>query len=247
MSLSADLRILWQLAQRPKGQTHVERLESFYSRQAVGYDAFRERLLPSRGELYRSIASSISGQEKPGGAWLDLGGGTGANIEHLEGSLQLFESVQIVDLCTPLLSVAAQRITRRGWKNVHVVNADVTTYEPPQGQVDVVTFSYSLTMIPNWYAAIRHAAELLRPGGVLGVVDFYVSSRHPEAGMRRHGWWTRTFWPWWFAFDHVHVGPNQLAALVQSFERIRLDERYGVVPYVPLGRVPHFLYIGRRL
>ena len=37
------------------------------------------------------------------------------------------------------------------------------------GTVDVVTFSYALTMIPDWRAAIRNAFRMLKPGGRIGV------------------------------------------------------------------------------
>ena len=35
-------------------------------------------------------------------------------------------------------------------------------------------------MIPDWFAAVDHAWRLLRPGGTIGVVDFYVGRKHPE-------------------------------------------------------------------
>ena len=60
--------------------------------------------------------------------------------------------------------------------------------------MDLVTFSYSLTMIPDWFAAIDNACALLANEGTLGVVDFYVARKHPEAGLRAHGWLQRTFW-----------------------------------------------------
>ena len=51
--------------------------------------------------------------------------------------------------------------------------ADATRFRPPEGAADVVTFSYSLTMIPDWFAALENAAAMLKPGGTIGVVDFY--------------------------------------------------------------------------
>ena len=71
--------------------------------------------------------------------------------------------------------------------------------------MDVVTFSYSLTMIPDWFLAVDHAWRLLRPGGTIGVVDFYVSRKHPDPGWRRHPWST----------------PRLLAALVRPRQRLR--------------------------
>lgn len=257
MSLSADLRILLQLIKPARGNTHAARMEAFYRNQADGYDDFRNRLLPGRSELFADVASALGiahssresilapdSQEKP--VWLDLGGGTGANIECIEMFLPRLRSVHIVDLSPSLLHIARQRIEARGWKNVHTLQADVTTFAPPVERVDVVTFSYSMTMIPDWLAAIDQAISMLRPGGLIGVVDFFVSHKHPPMGTTRHGWWTRTFWPTWFAVDNVFLGPDRLAALHARFDPIECSMKTARVPYVPLGRVPYFRFIGKK-
>ena len=94
------------------------------------------------------------------------------------------------------------RVAARGWPHVETARADVTTWRPPAGgAADVVTLSYALTMIPDWFRAVDNAWAMLRPGGVIGVADFYVSRRHPAAGHVRHGWAPRTLWPIWFGAD----------------------------------------------
>ena len=57
MSMGRDLRVLWHLALAPvRGETHAERLASFYAGQASDYDDFRRRLLYGREELLASLA-----------------------------------------------------------------------------------------------------------------------------------------------------------------------------------------------
>jgi S-adenosylmethionine-diacylgycerolhomoserine-N-methlytransferase len=242
MSLLADLRILWHLTLAPaRGRTHADRLEAFYARQADGYDDFRARLLPGRGEMYRAALETASPEPL---VWLDLGGGTGANIEHLANSLPKIEQLRIVDLSSSLLAVADRRIRQRGWTNVRTQLADVTTLPGAEASVDVVTLSYALTMIPDWHAAIDRAMRLLKPGGVIGVVDFYVSHKHPPPDRARHGWWTRTFWPAWFAFDNVFLSPDILAMLERRFARVRLTESRTRLPYMPGSRVPYYTFVG---
>ena len=90
--------------------------------------------------------------------------------------------VYLVDLCDSLLAVARKRCEARGWKNVEAVSADATTFRPAAGAADVVTFSYSLTMIPDWFAAIDNALAMLRPGGTIGVTDFFVARKYPAEG-----------------------------------------------------------------
>ena len=136
MSLASDLRTLYHVVfARVRGGSHQERLEAFYRHQAGGYDDFRRRLLHGREEMVRSL------EVPPGGTLLDLGGGTGSNVEHLGDRLATLKSVTVVDLCPSLLEAARQRIERQGWTNVRTALADATTYEPEDGPVDAVMFS----------------------------------------------------------------------------------------------------------
>jgi len=241
VALLSDLKILYKLVLSPiSGGTHKERLESFYGGQAEGYDAFRKRLLKGRETLYRSIVVPTNG------VWVDMGGGTGANLENIGPAIASMKRVYVVDLSTSLLRVAAERAAERGWKNVTPVEADVTQFVPEEGLADVVTFSYSLTMIPDWFAAIDQARRILKPGGVIGVVDFYVSRKYPDSGRRRHGWATRSFWPVWFASDNVHPSPDHLPYLSRRFEEVSVRERRGTVPYLMGLTTPYYRFVGRK-
>jgi S-adenosylmethionine-diacylgycerolhomoserine-N-methlytransferase len=129
---------------------------------------------------------------------------------------------------------------------VETIEADATIFQPPEGLVDVVTFSYSLTMIPDWFAAIENAWAMLRPGGLIGVVDFYVSRKYPQDGLKRHSWFTRSFWPIWFASDNVFPSPDHVPMLFRRFDPVHFDELRSKVPYLPLVRVPYYVFVGRK-
>jgi S-adenosylmethionine-diacylgycerolhomoserine-N-methlytransferase len=129
---------------------------------------------------------------------------------------------------------------------VTAVEADATRFVPPEGLADVVTFTYALTMIPDWFAALDHAWQLLRPGGLIGVVDFYVSRKHPAPHQHRHTWLTRTFWPLWFSLDNVFLSPDHVPYLHHRFEVQTFSEHMAPVPYLPGIRVPYYLFIGQK-
>ena len=239
MSLAQNLKILYHLALAPvRGRTHEERLESFYAGQAADYDAFRKRLLHGREELYQRIPVPT------GGVWVEMGGGTGSNLEYLGPSLQTIRKVHIVDLSASLLKVAGERIARLGWSNVSLLHEDVTTVQLSE-PADVVTFSYALTMVPNWYLALENARRLLRPGGVIAVVDFYVARKHPSPGLRAQSVLIRWFWPAWFGFDNVFPSPDHLPYLHQHFEPIMSEEKTAHIPFVPFVKAPYYLFLGR--
>ena len=237
----SDLKILWHMAVTGgRGKTHEERLENFYSGQAAGYDAFRKRLLHGREELFAELPTV------PGGIWVDMGAGTGENAENWGERLKDFSRAYLVDLSSSLLKVADQRVAERRWQNVATVHADATKFLPPEGLADIVTFSYSLTMIPDWFLALDQARRMLKPGGILGVVDFFVARKWPADGLKKHAWSTRTFWPTWFANDNVFLNGDHIPYLQSRFETLLLHQNRGKVPYLPLIRAPYYQFVGRK-
>ena len=241
MSLLSDLKVLYQMTLKPiRGQDHAARLESFYAGQADAYDEFRRRLLQGRGEVWAAL--SVPEQ----GVWVDMGGGTGANLEYFGDRIRKLKKVYLVDLSPSLLQVAARRVQAHGWTNVETREADATTFQPAGEIVDVVTFSYSLTMIPDWYAALDNARSMLHPGGSIGVVDFYVARKYPPDGLRRHSWFTRTFWPIWFAGDNVFPSSDHVPYLHRHFDPLHFEEHRARIPYLPFVRAPYYTFVGRK-
>ncbi len=113
---------------------------------------------------------------------------------------EFFSQIYLVDLSPSLCEVARQRFERLGWKNVTVVCQDARSFRLPEENVDpaknpgsgadVVTMSYSLSMIPgkssfsyyhgsnlhnyaDYYSVVDSLGNLVKPSGLLGVCDFY--------------------------------------------------------------------------
>jgi len=241
MGFLKDLKILYHLTLRPvRGGDHAARMESFYAGQADAYDDFRRRLLQGRQELWDAIDAP------PDAVWVDMGGGTGANLDYFGERIDQLRKVYVVDLSHSLLQIANRRIEQKGWAHVEATEADATLFQPAVGAADVVTFSYSLTMIPDWFAAIENALAILKPGGVVGIVDFYVSRKYPPDGLRRHPWRTRTFWPVWFAGDNVYPSADHVPYLHHYFEPLHFEERRARIPYLPFVRAPYYSFVGRK-
>ena len=159
-SMCDDANVLFHNFVHPiSGGDHQSRLESFYTGQASSYDAFRHRFLHGRVPMIEAMPTPVNG------TWVDLGGGTAANLEHLAGAIDagVFKKVVVLDLCRPLIEVARQRVEAHGWERVvDLVVGDATDPAvpgmPKSGTVDVITMSYSLTMIPDWQAALRNVS-----------------------------------------------------------------------------------------
>ncbi|KAK5243688.1 hypothetical protein LTR16_007854, partial [Cryomyces antarcticus] len=175
--------------------------------------------------------------------WVDIGGGTGYNIEAMSAFLsvpEFFQKIYLVDLSPSLCEIAKARFVRLGWENVTVLCQDARSFclpnhqhdssdsgsffsigqsaydtedEVEAGSADLVTMSYSLSMIPEFYPVIDSISSLLSPNGIVGVADFYVQSkidcqsRNYTGGMvdRHCTWLSRVFWRTWFEVDRVSL------------------------------------------
>jgi len=229
MSL-AEIRTLWRMARgMPGAGDHAGRLEAFYGPQAGHYDSFRERLLRGRGDLLEWL-HPVAGERV-----VELGAGTGRNPAYLNSAVAALESLTLVDLCPSLLAQARRRWATAG--NVAVVEANACTWRPDR-PVDAVYFSYALTMIPDWRAAIANAIAMLRPGGRLAVVDFTLAEDQSALG--------RTFWRTWFGHDGVRLDAEHRRMLCRLLPRHELRVRRTPVPYLPVVTVPYYLFLGVR-
>lgn len=147
-----------------------------------------------------------------------------------------FSAIFLVDLSPSLCEVARKRFKRLGW-DVNVLCEDARTFRledhldkldgvkptvtgsPEYAtagarlvyKADVITMSYSLSMIPDYYNVVDSMVRLLAPTGLIGAVDFYVQSIVETAGrnyvggsFNRHvNWLSRVFWRAWFDCDRV--------------------------------------------
>ncbi|KAJ9194895.1 hypothetical protein DTO164E3_7099 [Paecilomyces variotii] len=241
------------------GNGQQQALESFYKTQASVYDATRSRLLRGREDMLGLLAAQLKLKSEKQGAkaqkpiWVDIGGGTGYNIEAMASFLPVdsfFSRVYLVDLSPSLLEVARKRFERLGWKNVSVICIDARSFRLPKGDdgADIVTMSYSLSMIPDYYSVVDSFTSLLKPSGIIGVCDFYVqsivdvSSRNYTGGaFNRHvNWLGRAFWRAWFEADRVNL---------EAARRDYLEYRFGTVISASernylLGGIPYYIFIG---
>ena len=232
-----DLRILWRLVRgMPDTGSSADKMEAFYSGQAANYDRFRDRLLHGRKELIAQLALPEKARI------VELGCGTGRNLEFFGERISQLAHVDLVDLSPSLLNQAKLRWEKN--PQVNIIEADACTWQPNE-PVDCVFCSYSLTMIPDWPRVIANAIAMLKPGGVLGVVDFYVSDDTPQPQRRHHSYIERTFWKNWFAHDGVYLTPHHVKHLTKALPKHVLHERMGRVPYLPLY-APYYIFIGHK-
>ncbi|KAK0662856.1 hypothetical protein DIS24_g1550 [Lasiodiplodia hormozganensis] len=284
--VEAYIRFIWGCFVKPhtgdRNGSQQDALESFYKQQASVYDATRAKLLHGRNDMLGLAAAQLQQKANAGlyprkPIWIDVGGGTGWNIEQMAKFVDVpdfFRSVYLVDFSPSLCDIARARFARLGWTNVKVICQDARTfrladYESadetaliPLSQNDyvsggkshpigaeLVTMSYALSMIPEFYPVIDSLSSLLSLNGIIGVVDFYVQSKvdfqsrnYVGGAIDRHCMWlSRVFWRTWFEIDRVNLEPAR---------RDYLEYKFGTILNVNarnhfLGvRIPYYVWIG---
>ncbi|NJC09045.1 class I SAM-dependent methyltransferase [Polymorphobacter fuscus] len=149
---------------------HAAAMDRIYRRQRHVYDLTRKYYLLGRDAL---IAGLDAG---PGARVLEVGCGTGRN---LIVAARAFPAARFtgLDISAAMLATARANIARAGLsERIDLVQADATAFDAAAlsggAGFDRVFLSYTVSMIPDWQAALAQAARALAPGGRLDLVDF---------------------------------------------------------------------------
>ena len=153
----------------------------------------------------------------------------------------------------------------------HDFTADtVFTHLPAAGTVDIITMSYSYSMIPNQLAAIQNSKKLLKTGGLIAIADFFVKGNCDDclpSFSRKLRHIESIFHQAWFAMDHVHLlSDAQLEQITTNgngnnnngsgsngnssgsgLEMIWDNRFRGSVPFLPFLKPYHGVYIVKKV
>jgi S-adenosylmethionine-diacylgycerolhomoserine-N-methlytransferase len=151
-------------------KAQAEHLDRNYRYQRHIYDLTREYYLLGRKRLIAGLAVP------PYGTVLEVGCGTALNLIR---TARRYPQARLygVDLSRMMLETAEAALARRGLaQSIRLALGDAADFDARAlfgaDRFDRVLFSYSLSMMPPWEAALEHAAGLLSPAGSLHVVDF---------------------------------------------------------------------------
>ena len=212
----------------PEIQEHAGLMDRVYRRQRHIYDFTRKYYLFGRDRLIGRLALG------PSETLVEVGCGTARNliaIARRYPGARLFG----VDASEAMLETARAAVSRAGLDHRIVLAQglaeDLSPIRLGVESFDRVMFSYSLSMIPDWQAALAAGFAALSPAGTLHVVDFADLTGLGRFGRHAMRAWLRLF--------HVTPRVEFLAAL----EQVTRDR--GDLTLLP-GRYA-FLFSGRKV
>lgn len=171
------------------------RMDRMYRYQRHIYDLSRKFYLLGRDRLIRELAPA------PGAAICEIGCGTGRNLVALA---RCYPDARIfgIDASNEMLKTAQASIVRAGLAGrICIARCLAEDLDPVvtfglDVPFDAVLLSYTLSMIPDWRRAVDRAIEVLKPAGLLAVVDFSEQRGLPD--------WFRTLLRRWLALFDVN-------------------------------------------
>lgn len=168
-------------------------MDRLYRRQRHFYDLTRKHYLLGRDRLIEGLAPP------PGSRVLEIGCGTARN---LVAAARAWPEAQFfgIDISAEMLDTARRVVGRAGLAaRIELARGDATSFDPAWlfgvPGFSRIFFSYSLSMIPEWRAALARALVWLPAGGELHIVDFGSQERLPR--------WFRAGLRQWLARFHV--------------------------------------------
>ncbi|GAB4398174.1 MAG: hypothetical protein OHK0053_16250 [Microscillaceae bacterium] len=203
-------------------EEQVAGIQSYYAFQAKIYDATRWTFLYGRQSLLQHLPLS---PEAPARI-LEVGCGTGVNLRQLG---QKFPHAELfgLDVSRDMLVQARKNCASLG-SRLQLIEAPYEKGDRFKGQMDLILFSYSLTMInPQWKELLEQVPHDLKPGGIVAVVDFHKAHYH--------------FYYRFMRSNHVCLDGHLVPYLMQHFDTQLCRVKPG------LANVwSYFMYIGGR-
>ncbi len=209
--------------------SHAAAMDRMYRYTRHIYDLTRRPYLLGRDRLIAELGLDA------GGSILEIGCGTGRNLiaaarAYPQAALYGF------DISEEMLKTAQAAISGAGLADrIHLRRGDATEFDAAAAfgreTFDRVYFSYALSMIPPWRAALARGLALTHSGGRFSVVDFgFCEGLGRVPGAILHGW-----------LKLFHVTPRaELEDAIETLARasgrpFRFDRPFG--GYAQLGTI----------
>lgn len=186
-----------------------------------GFAALYDRFLEGVEKAgLRAMRRELLGQAS--GRTIDIGSGTGANLELYPAEVDLAMAEP-----DPHMARQLRRRVAESGRAVELVEAGAEDLPFEDASFDTAVFTLVLCTVPDPRAALEEVARVLKPGGRMLFLE-HVRAESP--GLAR--WQDRLEKPWRFVGDGCHCNRDTVATIETSPLRLEQVER-GRLPKSP--------------
>ena len=116
---------------------------------------------------------------------LNIPCGTGQNFEYFQKEMLKSGMIIGIDISEGMLMRAKDKVGKNGWDNIRLIREDATQINSNWvrkefGQdlsFDSILCDLGLSGFPEWKLVIDNLISLLKPGGTLVIMDWYIEKR----------------------------------------------------------------------
>ena len=182
----------------PEGITGEEAasrwVRGMFGRVAARYDLLNHLLSFNLDKRWRArtVARVADVLARPGAKVLDLCCGTGdvlLSLEARRAGAAVFGS----DFCHPMLIEAQRKIASRKLRSP-LFEADALALPLASGSLDLITIAFGFRNLANYGSGLKELARVLKPGGVLAILEFSQPTNRPFAAL--YGFFSTRVLPW---------------------------------------------------
>ena len=182
----------------PEGVTSEEAasrwVRGMFGRVAARYDLLNHLLSFNLDKRWRARTVERVGDvlARPGAKALDLCCGTGDVLLSLvarNGAAAVYGS----DFCHPMLIEAQRKISSRRLRSP-LFEADALVLPLPSASFDLITIAFGFRNLANYGNGLQELARVLKPGGVLAILEFSQPTNRPFAAL--YGFFSVRVLPW---------------------------------------------------
>lgn len=197
-----------------------EHLSQYYKFHSKIYDATRWLFLFGR----KGIIKHLKTENIQPNIILEVGCGTGKNLIHL--TKQFPKAIIIgMDLSDNMLDIAKEKL--KDEPCVFLLNQPFNQEDFLfKGKIDLIVFSYVLTMNKDYNHLIAEVKKTLKKDGHIAIVDFHDSKIN--------------IFKKWMQFNHVIMNDELLKSIKNNFQTQSIKIRKGIFPFWS-----YFSYIGK--
>jgi len=228
----------------------TRRVGGVFSSVASRYDLMNDLMSFGTHRLMKRMLMEMSGL-RSGDTHLDLAGGTGDIAKLASPIVGDTGQVVLADINAEMLEVGRERLLDAGITNARACQLNAEHLPFPNASFDCLTIGFGLRNVTDKDRALREMCRVLRPGGVLLVLEF----SHIENPLLRSAYQGfQALWPaagnvlvkdaesYKYLVESIRVHPKQNALKLMikdaGFDSVTVDNLVGGAAAIHRGVVP---------